>query len=733
MDESTNLEGTVVSIIYQNHENGYAVLRLDSESDGIITAVGCMPGIAPGEELILSGEWITHQSYGQQFRADWIERRLPVGAEAIYTYLASGAIKTIGPAKARDIVQEFGSDTLDVIENEPEKLVKIRGINEKRAMQIGQFFRKQVGLRRLMEFIANYNLKPPLAMSLYKCYGDDAIDAIRNNPYIIVGDFFGADFFEADAMAVQLGFDSDCVERVEAAVIFELAHNLTNGHCFLPYEKLISATDQLIGVGFDPIVDAMDILCESGYVVRELVAGQDACYLSEIHEAEKYVSDRILEMIADSLAKVKNAAALVSAIERDLGVKYSEKQKTAIELCAGANALILTGGPGTGKTTAVRGILSVLDMLDLNTVLCAPTGRAAKRMSELCFREAATVHRLLQAGYSHDGGSLVFERDESNPLEADAVILDEASMVDVTLMRALLSAMPRGCRLIMVGDADQLPSVGPGNVFADIIRSEAVPAVKLSEIFRQAGESQIVKNAHMINHGEHFQLSENMGDFFFLQRSSAEKTAETIVSLFCDRLPGKMGIEPWQIQILSPTRKREAGTANLNLLIQEAVNPARPDKKERAYGNFIFREGDKVMQIKNNYDIMWKSVDGVSAGTGIFNGDIGRIFEIDSVHEVIAVDFEDKLVMYSFDQLGELEPAYAMTVHKSQGSEYKAVILAAAPGAPQLLTRSVLYTAVTRAKELLIIVGDSGIVSQMITNDKRQRRYSGLRARLAGE
>ncbi|SHH76316.1 exodeoxyribonuclease V alpha subunit [Sporobacter termitidis DSM 10068] len=732
MDEGRQyiqIEGTVVSLIYQNPENGYAVLRLDTP-DGVVTAVGCMPGLNPGEALILTGAWATHHSYGEQFKAEFAERRMPTGRDAIYSYLASGAIKNVGPAKARDIVDKFGDKALEIIENEPEKLAQVRGITEKRAREVGVAFRRQVGLRRLMEFLAQYGLKPLVAMKLFKLYGDEALPAVKDNPYLMTVDEIGADFFEADAMALALGFESDCAERVESAVLFELGHNLDNGHTFLPYDKLVAATNQLIDVGYQTVADALEALCESGFVVRETVAGQDACYLALFREAEQFVAGRLMDMAADPARGEADVKKLVSSIEREYGITYAESQFKAVELAAESRVMVLTGGPGTGKTTCVRGIIALFDKLGLKTALCAPTGRAAKRMSELTGRESATIHRLLGAAIG-EGDTLVFERDETNPLNADAVIMDETSMADLLLMRSLLAAMRPGARLVLVGDADQLPSVGPGNVFADIIRSGAVPAVVLTEIFRQATESGIVKNAHLINKGVLPELSVKSSDFFFLRRATPDKALETIVELCTERLPKNMGIDPAQIQVLSPTRKNVAGTENLNARLQTALNAPAAGKKEKTFGEYIFREGDKVMQIRNNYDIIWRNPDGLESGAGVFNGDIGYIKEIDLVHETVTVDYEDKLVTYLFEQLAELEPAWALTVHKSQGSEYRAVILAASQGAPQLLVRSVLYTAITRARELLIIVGDQGVLATMVHNDKRQRRYSGLRARLA--
>ena len=731
MEESSKIYGTAAVIIYQNPENGYTVLRVDTQ-DGVITAVGCMPGISPGEELCMTGSWTSHPAYGQQFKADTVQRQMPTGVQAIYRYLATGAVKHIGPAKAGEIVDAFGESALDVIENRPEELCKIRGISDKKAREISASFRRQMGLRRLLEFLSPYGIKPAVAMRLYRVFGGEAVDAVRDNPYIIASGDFGAEFYLADTLALELGFEADCPQRIEAAVIFELTHNLTNGHTFLPYEKLLTATSQLIEVETEPVSEAVEVLCDLGLVAREKVAGQDACYLAEIHYAEEYTGKKLISMSEDTALSEENIDSFIEKAERELHVTYSAEQRAAVHLASCHRVMVLTGGPGTGKTTTIRAILALFDMMGFKTALCAPTGRAAKRMGEVCSREAYTIHRLLGTSLG-DEDRLVFEHDENDPIDADAVIADECSMIDIMLMSSFLKALRPGCRLIMVGDADQLPSVGPGNVFSDIIRSGRIMTVKLTEIFRQARKSRIVTSAHMINSGELPDLKENSGDFFFMCRRDPKKAVETIISLVSRRLPENMHIPPENIQVLSPTRRYEMGTENLNRLLQEALNPEGKGKKEKQSGDFIYREGDKVMQIKNNYDIMWKTKDGFTSGTGVFNGDIGIISEIDYTRETVTVEFDDKRVNYLYEQLSELEPAYAMTVHKSQGSEYDTVILAAGNAAQSLLVRNVLYTAVTRAKTLLIIVGDDTAVQKMVENDRRQRRYSGLRARLAGD
>lgn len=740
----TTINGTVQAVVFQNPENGYTVLRL--KTDGrIVTAVGCIPGVSAGEGLTLSGTWSSHPAYGDQFKAEMAERSMPSEADNIYEYLASGVIKGIGARTAALIVQEFGSKALEVIEETPEELTRIKGITPRRAEEIGQQFLRQAGMRRLMDFLVKYGVKPFAAARLYRMYGEEAKQAVMNNPYILADEYYGLDFFEADDFAIKLGFDGDSPERVEAAVLFEMRHNEGNGHVFLPREKLVAATAQLINIDAERVDGAISDLMDGGYIIADTIAGVNACYLDDMHRDETYVAERLLEMAAWPRGTVKNLQKKVDAAEARCTVRFAEIQRKAIETAAEAGVMVLTGGPGTGKTTTVRGILELFDEIGLETFLTAPTGRAAKRLSELTGRDAQTVHRLLGAGMPDgDIGGRAFEKCASDQLKCDAVILDETSMMDISLMSALLEAMPGTARLIMVGDADQLPSVGPGNVFADCIKSGAIPVVRLNEIFRQAQESSIVKNAHKINSGVVPELKNKGGDFYFLQRQEAEKISETVVGLVAERLPKNMGIPTDEIQVLSPSRKTGAGTGELNLRIQEAVNPPGKEKKEKVVGGKVLRVGDRVMQTRNNYDILWyRYPEGYSpddddsprpeAGAGIYNGDVGYIEDIDEKKEYAKIRFEDRVTPYPFDMLGDLELAYAMTVHKSQGSEYRAVILAIPKGVPMLKTRGVLYTAVTRARELLIITGAAEEVAAMVANDRRQRRYSGLRARLAGE
>ena len=728
--ELTELSGTVKAVIYKNEENGYTVLRLTDTDGEAVTVVGCFPYAAAGESMVVSGAWTTHTVHGRQFKAEYAQRLLPSSANAIYEFLAGGSIRGIGPAMAAMIVSEFGDRTLDVLEREPDKLTKIRGISAAKAQQMSKSFRSQMGMRRLMEFVCSFGLRPILAMRMYKFYGDKALDLLRANPYVLAAEHIGGNFREADMLANELGIDSGSPQRIEAAVLFELTYNMGNGHCFIPLEKLAAATAELIGVDPESVAESIQTMIGQGRVRYEEIAGCRACYLPELYEAEAGTAERLAAMCLRKYEDETDIPALIAALERETGLRYAPQQKQTLELALRNQLLIVTGGPGTGKTTSIRAILAMFDKLGFKTLLTAPTGRAAKRMTELTGQEAVTVHRLLEAKFAEDGETVVFTKNEKDPLDCDVVILDECSMVDILLMNALLAALPRDARLIMVGDADQLPSVGPGNVFSAVIRSGAAQTVRLTEIFRQKEDSRIVRNAHMINRGEHPNLAENAGDFFRLRRLQAVGTVETVTELCAVRLPGKMHIPPEEIQVLTPTRKGELGTINLNKALQAALNPAEPGKKEKAFGDVIFREGDRVMQVKNNYDLILCGENGQQNAVGVFNGDIGRIAEIDPEGETLSVQYDGGLATYGFDMLLELEHAWAMTVHKAQGSEYRAVLLVLNPASQMLMTRSVLYTAVTRARELLILIGDDQTAYAMIDQVRQTRRYNALRVRL---
>lgn len=724
------LYGTVAAIVFQNTENGYTVLRLRSQDGEMVTVVGAIPMTVVGERLSITGRWTSHATYGRQFEADLLERLMPESKDEILAYLSSRAVKGIGPKTAARIVTAFGSKSLEVIENDPESLSQVPGISLSKAKEISENFRRQVGMRRLIEFLAAHHLPAELAMRLYRAYGELAVDALQDDPYMLTQPYFGADFAAVDAFALELDVAADDDRRVEAGILFELTFNQNNGHVFIPREKLAEATAALLNLNVEIICEGIVRLAETDRLVMETIAGLEACYVPELHEAETYLCDRILSMRENAPETPRALEGILREIQEEAEIAYAEKQLAAIRAAAENRILIVTGGPGTGKTTTMAGILQLFDKMKLTTQLAAPTGRAAKRLSECTGREASTIHRLLEAQYDQETGALCFFHDEDAPLRTDAMVVDETSMVDILLMQSLLRALPKRCRLILVGDPDQLPSVGPGNLFSDLIRSGAVPTVRLTEIFRQAQESLIVMNAHAVNHGELPDLSVKNKDFFFMKRRSAEAVVQTIRELCSQRLPQNMGIDPTDIQVLSPTRKNETGTKNLNHRLQEVLNPADPSKKEKKYGDFLFREGDRVMQIRNNYDILWKRVGGIGSGAGIFNGDIGKITAIDHQEETLTVVFDDREAQYDFAMLSELELAYAMTVHKSQGSEYRAVVLTAWSGSRYLLTRSVLYTAVTRAKDLLIMVGNEEVIAAMVANDRQTRRYSGLKLRL---
>ena len=731
--ERTELSGSIESVVYQNEENGYAIFRVEVDDGSKTTVLGCVPYAAPGELITAQGAWVRHPSHGEQFKAELVERTMPDTAEAIYQYLAGRTVRGVGPATASLLVNRFGVDTLNVLEFHPELLTQVKGISAQKAKEISIQFKKQVGLRRLIEFVAAASIRPVAAVRLYHYYGERALELVQENPYILSTELIGASFAEADALALSHGFEGDSPERVAAAIAFELTYNARNGHCFIPRPKLISATSQLISVPESLTEMCLEEMLRGGQLVCERVANVDACYLHRLFDAEQYTAERLLRMAPESYRYEVDFEEIAAQIEAQMDIRLAQQQKQAIGLACRHQVIAITGGPGTGKTTSIRAILALFDALRLETQLAAPTGRAAKRMSELTGREAQTIHRLLEAGMSDDHTDIVFRRDEDDPLQCDAVILDECSMVDMNLMCALLKALPAECRLILVGDADQLPSVGPGCMFADVIRSGMIPTVRLTEIFRQSAGSSIISYAHAINRGEHPPLTQNQGDFFFLRRNDPERAVETIVELCAKRLPENMHIPASDIQVLTPTRKNETGSVALNVRLQAVLNPPDEKKREHKFGEIIYREGDRVMQIRNDYDIILKTPGGLTCGLGVFNGDVGQIVSIDRATEMLTVDYDGKYAAYGFEMLGELEHAWAMTVHKSQGSEYRAVILALGKAGPMLLTRSVLYTAITRAKTLLIVVGDLDMAERMIDQQRAGRRYSGLRARLCGE
>ncbi len=724
----THIDGVIESVIYTNEENGYTVAEVNTGGGISVTLVGVMPMAAPGEYVEADGSFTIHPSYGTQFSADRIVRSFPEDAEGILKYLAFGGVKGVGAATARKIVDRFGDEALEVIRTRPEALTCIAGITEKRARAIGAAFTSRYALRDLMEFLAARGLDAGLAPALYRRYGERAAAVIRENPYVLCEKPWETDFFRVDAIARDLGFEEDCYERTVAALLFELAYNAGEGHCFLPADKLAAAAAQLMGRDEETARDALEDLIEERRVIAEPLGKVEAVYLPELWEAETFCAQRMAFLLSRTFRDIRNADALLDKCEQKLGITYAPLQREAVLLAARRGVTAVTGGPGTGKTTIVRAMLALFEYAGAACELAAPTGRAAKRLGEVCGREARTIHRLLEVTYGEDG--LRFVHNEQNPLTADVVIVDEMSMVDIELFAALLKAVKNSARLILVGDADQLPSVGPGSVLRDLLGVDAVPRIRLTEIFRQAEASAIVVNAHRINRGERVPLDNRQGDFFFLRRTTPEETAATIVELCRTRLPERMGFDPSQIQVLTPTHRGGSGTDELNRALQQALNPPAPGKKERRMPACILREGDRVMQVQNNYDIEWRKTDGDERGLGVFNGDIGVLRSISPVTETATVVFDDREAVYDFESLRQLELAYAATVHKSQGSEYPAVILAACMKRSRLLFRSLLYTGVTRAKKLLIIVGREDTLQTMIDSDVRLRRYCGLRLRL---
>ena len=727
------LQGTIAAVVYQNYDNGYSVLRLSLDNGQTATVVGTIPLPCMGERLMVTGKWATHSSYGKQFEAEFLERMMPQSASEILTYLSGRVIKGIGPRIAARIVQHFGDDTLRVMEREPERLAEISGISDKRAQEIGEEFRLQVGMRSLLEFFALHHLSAELAVKTYKLYGEAAMDMLYDDPYLLTEEGLEAPFGAVDRFAIDLGFAGDDPRRVKAGLFFELRYNLTAGHSFLPEEKLVGATAMLLSVETEVTHAALERLLQSEQLVRAELAGITVIYLPALFEAERYCTRRLQEFAGCHFPKSAFFGRMVKTAAQSSGFTYSAEQAQAIEDAATTGLLLVTGGPGTGKTTIVNGILSLYDQMGLSCVLAAPTGRAAKRLTEVTGQDASTIHRLLGAGIDPHTGELFFSKNEEDPLKADAVIVDEMSMVDILLLHSLLRAIPQRARLILVGDPDQLPPVGPGFPFSDMLRAKTLPTVRLTEIFRQAQESLIVMNAHSVNAGTMPELRNRKSDFFFLPCRSEEEVAQTIQGLCQTRLPKNMGIPAGEIQVLSPTKKGGAGTVHLNKILQASLNPPSADKKEKAFGEILFREGDRVMQVKNNYDILWRKADSSMIGAGIFNGDVGIIQSIDMNLEIVTILFDDRIAEYDFTQLIELEPAYAMTVHKSQGSEYRAVVLSAWNASPYLLSRSILYTAITRARELLIVVGREDTITQMVANAKVGRRYTGLKLRLQGK
>lgn len=730
MDTYEHLEGRVMAVVFSNVNNGYTVLRLGTaDSENSVTVVGTIPYAAPGEYFEIDGFWETHKSYGSQFHAMRVERWMPQDPDDIADYLASGILEGIGPATARRIVETFGAQSLDILLSEPERLTKIRGFTEARAQKLGEQFRARMALRRMLEFVAENGLSQEVGLRIYRRFGESALSQIENNPYLLVDPYFGVSFAAADEVARTMGLADDAPQRFEAAVKFVLFHNMSNGHVFLPKEKLVLTASGMLELGDTAYMDAaLARLCERGDVVCETLGNLECAYLAEMHEAETYCANAVCALCRKPERRIPDA--LFADAQKRAGIGYDERQREAIRLGTTKPLMVLTGGPGTGKTTTVRAILDVAQQAGLEVVLAAPTGRAAKRLGELCGAEAKTLHRLLEMQYSEESAVCDFARDEDNPIEADLVIVDELSMVDLTLFSALLQALPDECSLVLVGDPDQLPAVGAGNVLKDLIACGCVPVVKLETIFRQAQQSRIVLAAHEVNDGKLPALKSD-GDFFYMKRLSAPEIASTVVELCTKRLPTYFKIDTSQIQVICPSKKREAGTAALNRALQEALNPASPGKSELSFGDRVFRQGDRVMQMRNNYTLTVTYVGGKEIGAGVYNGDIGVITQIDPQTQYVRVLFdEEREAVYEPETLGELELAYAITVHKAQGSEFPVTVLALAEADRRLLSRNLLYTAITRARAQLVIVGSDDVFRRMVDNNVQHKRYSALHYRI---
>ena len=727
------LEGSVEQIVYCNDENGYTVCDLSTDDD-VVTVCGIMPMLCEGDRLSVYGKWVHSAKYGRQFSVEQYERLMPADVASILRYLSSRAIKGIGPKTAVKIVEEFGEDTFDVIENHPEWLANIKGISEKTALAASESFKEQAGIRSAMMFFREY-FGAATTVKIYKKWGSSSVDIAKKNPYRLCNEVEGIGFERADALAGSLGLQNGNFDRVISGLSYVLYKNsINNGHVCIPRDKLAAAGAELLGVALEDADAGVSELIRMGrfkYVVHDDV---QMIYLAQAYDEEKYIAEKL--MLLDKMCvsvDVQDVDRFIEREEAKSGIEYAFLQKQAISDALRYGVTVLTGGPGTGKTTVVRALIRIFDSMGFEIALAAPTGRAAKRMSEATSMEAKTIHRMLEMSYDTEGRA-VFNRNEFELLDEQIIIVDEASMIDSALMCALLKAIKPGARIVIIGDSDQLPSVGAGNVLRDIIDSKRFSTIRLTEIFRQAEQSLIVMNAHAINNGEMPDLATKDKDFFYLRRAVDREIAATVTDLCKNRLPRAYGeMAKNGLQVICASRKGESGTENLNVLLQQSLNPRMTGKREHVFRDRVFREGDRVMQTRNNYDIIWKRDYDAKEGYGIFNGDIGVIESIDVPDGEMTVLFDERRVVYDFSLLEDLEHAYAITVHKSQGSEYPIVVIPMCSAPPMLHTRKLLYTAVTRAQSMVILVGREDIVAEMVNNDRQSMRYTGLCRRLGGE
>jgi len=721
------LEGSIEHIVYTNEDNGYTICDMAIDDDEIITIVGIMPMLCVGDKMRVYGKWTHNQKYGKQFSVEQYERMMPADTASILRYLASRAIKGIGPKTAQRIVDEFGEDTFDVIENHPEWLAEIKGISMKLAMSASESFKEQAGIRTAMMFFREW-FGVATTVKIYKKWGSAAVDIAKKNPYRLCNEIDGIGFEKADSLAVKLGVVNDNFDRIMSGIRYVLTQNaIQNGHTCLPREKLRDSAAMLLGVSDTQTDEAITELIREARLCYVVQNDRQMIYDAQTYEAEKYIADKLvrIDRMCASL-DLEDIDRFIENEEAKSGIRYAYLQKKAMSDALRYGVMILTGGPGTGKTTVVRALIHIFDSMGFDIALAAPTGRAAKRLSEATSMEAKTIHRLLEMSYDVNGHA-AFCRNEHDLLDEQVIIVDEASMIDNALMHALLKAIKPGARLIIIGDSDQLASVGAGNVLRDIIDSDRFATVRLNEIFRQAQASLIVTNAHAINEGKMPRLDIKDNDFFFLRRSTDRDIAATVADLCKNRLPKTYGdMARNGTQVISPSRKGEAGTENLNVILQEMLNPRSNQRREHTFRERIFREGDRVMQTRNNYDIVWTRVYDDKTGNGIFNGDIGVIEEINNPESEMTVLFDDRRVIYDFSMLEDIEHAYAVTVHKSQGSEYPIVIVPMCSAAQMLLTRNLLYTAVTRAQSMVILVGREDVIAQMVENNRQTMRYTGL-------